>query len=131
MSLLLTTSTVWYEGVSGKVKAASDQLLAATAVGHPAVATEELAELRSASVQATAELLPSWAWVVLFCVRTGLHLAPELLLNGAICRQQQMSASQALQDFEVNAVLCEALVASCTWVAVDRRHLQATGDVSS
>ena len=52
---------------------------------QPAVATRELAELRSADVQVTAELEPSMAWAVLFCVSTGLHLAPVLLLKGAIC----------------------------------------------
>lgn len=47
----------------------------------------EAEEARSAAEHVTAVVELPCAWAVLFCVSTGLHLAPVLLLNGAICRQ--------------------------------------------
>lgn len=62
----------------------------ATAVAaHPAVAIWAEASLKSADVQESAAVLLSVAAVVLFCVNTGLHLAPMTLSKGAICRQTQ------------------------------------------
>lgn len=58
---------------------------ATAAQAQPAVAISAEVSLRSAAVQEVAAVLPSPAAVVLFCVSTGLHLAPVTLLKGAIC----------------------------------------------
>lgn len=78
----------------------------ATAVAaHPAVAIWAEASLKSAEVQKSAAVLLSVAAVVLFCVNTGLHLAPMTLSNGAICRQIQtlLVCSQHKSDLMLSA----------------------------
>ena len=66
--------------------------MATAAQAQPAVAiSAEVLSLRSATVQEAAAVFPSPAAVVLFCVSTGLHLAPMLLLKGAICKSKHTS----------------------------------------
>ncbi len=64
---------------------------ATAAQAQPAVAISAEVSLRSAAVHEVAAVLPSPAAVVLFCVNTGLHLAPVLLLKGAICKNKHIS----------------------------------------